>query len=258
MSTLQKNGRNKMDRVNKEATSEVEVENEGGNRSAPTKKKGPGKSPTVIVVDPLAIQRATITLVGETPLLMNNFSNKGTPFTTMRDRMLGIPAPKNRPPKDPVRDFIGALYCIGDPKITGTMKGFMAGKPVTAKGKFYLPFSMVKGAIETAATDVDGASKAGVRRAVRIVEDKVPLIGDDPYMVEHVVRLSNGAPDIRYRAQFDKWQVTFAVDINTATLSVERLVNLFNAAGFSAGLGDWRPEKGGEFGRFAVKHGKQR
>ena len=35
-------------------------------------------------------------------------------------------------------------------------------------------------------------------------------------------------------------------------LKPEDIVNLVNRAGFGCGIGEWRPEKGGEFGRFEI------
>lgn len=233
-----------------------EASNAGG--SAKEKGKGRGRPAMVIEVAPLKLTQFQLTLVGETPLIMNNFNQRGQGLADMRDRMLGVPAPKkgNRPPKDPLRAFRDSLYSHDEPKVKGTLKGFLAGKKVTATGSFYVLFSMLKGSIETAATDVDGASKAGVRRAVRVIEYTPKLIHKaPPYMVEHVTRLPTGAPDLRYRARFDDWAVTFTVQVNSAVLSFERVVNLFNTAGFTSGLGDWRPEHGGEFGRFHVKGG---
>jgi hypothetical protein len=35
-------------------------------------------------------------------------------------------------------------------------------------------------------------------------------------------------------------------------ISDEQIVNLFWRAGYQVGIGDWRPEKNGDFGRFTV------
>lgn len=52
------------------------------------------------------------------------------------------------------------------------------------------------------------------------------------------------------RAKFDEWSVTFRVDIDPGLVDAEQLESWLDIAGRSIGLGDWRPEKSGTFGRF--------
>jgi hypothetical protein len=42
------------------------------------------------------------------------------------------------------------------------------------------------------------------------------------------------------------------VRFNANVLSAAQIVNLFNTAGFGVGIGEWRPEKDGQFGMFHV------
>jgi len=42
------------------------------------------------------------------------------------------------------------------------------------------------------------------------------------------------------------------VQLNTSAVSIEQLANLFVIAGFAVGVGEWRPEKNGQYGRFEV------
>jgi len=65
--------------------------------------------------------------------------------------------------------------------------------------------------------------------------------------------LGNGAADIRYRPEFDPWSVDLEIKYNAAVLSAEQIVNLVNLAGFSVGVGDWRPEKSGTHGTFHIE-----
>lgn len=54
----------------------------------------------------------------------------------------------------------------------------------------------------------------------------------------------------RTRAKFDEWSVTFRVDIDPELVDEKKLASWLDIAGRRIGLGDWRPEKSGTFGRF--------
>jgi hypothetical protein len=71
-------------------------------------------------------------------------------------------------------------------------------------------------------------------------------------MREDMVRLQGSTADIRYRGQFVEWSAAVPVLVNTVALSIEQLANLFVLAGFAVGVGEWRPERNGQYGRFEV------
>ncbi len=57
----------------------------------------------------------------------------------------------------------------------------------------------------------------------------------------------------RTRAQFNlPWECTFKVDFDEELVDHSRLERWLDIAGRRIGLGDWRPEKSGSFGRFKV------
>ena len=57
---------------------------------------------------------------------------------------------------------------------------------------------------------------------------------------------------LRTRAKFDpKWSCTFEVDVDDEMIDLSQLLEWLDIAGRQIGLGDWRPEKSGMFGRFA-------
>ena len=74
-----------------------------------------------------------------------------------------------------------------------------------------------------------------------------------PVMREDHVRVGMGGADLRYRNEFFPWAVTFTVEYDAGLLQVEDIVNLVNRAGFGVGIGESRPEKGGEWGRFRIR-----
>ena len=69
---------------------------------------------------------------------------------------------------------------------------------------------------------------------------------------EDVVRLSKQTMDLRHRAWFPEWSANLVFELNESVMSFDQLCNLVNIGGFSNGIGEWRPEKNGEMGRFRV------
>ena len=58
---------------------------------------------------------------------------------------------------------------------------------------------------------------------------------------------------IRTRAKFDlPWSCTFDVDVDDELVDESKLRQWLDIGGRRIGLGDWRPEKSGEFGRFKL------
>ncbi len=56
---------------------------------------------------------------------------------------------------------------------------------------------------------------------------------------------------MRTRARFDQpWECTFELDCDDELASMEHLERWLDIAGRRIGLGDWRPEKSGQYGRF--------
>jgi hypothetical protein len=103
-------------------------------------------------------------------------------------------------------------------------------------------------------------TKVGARQAFFILRDKdggelTPIYYPEdtpPYMRTDTVPVGMGGTDLRYRPEFLRWGVTLAIEFNSRAISQDQLVNLINLGGFSVGVGEWRPEKNGDHGRFKV------
>ena len=58
---------------------------------------------------------------------------------------------------------------------------------------------------------------------------------------------------LRTRAKFDEpWSCTFEVDVDDELIDRNQLLEWLDIAGRQIGVGDWRPEKSGMFGRFTA------
>lgn len=134
--------------------------------------------------------------------------------------------------KDPEQDYLDSLYIHPD-------------------GGYGFPSIGVKAAAVSAARWAD-AKMTELRGAFHIPGELVKINGE-PRPREDMVRVGMGTADIRYRGEFPEWSTDIAVIANARAISVEQIVNLFNIAGFGVGIGEWRPEKDGQFGRFHVE-----
>jgi hypothetical protein len=89
------------------------------------------------------------------------------------------------------------------------------------------------------------------RGAFHIDTEMLEVIGE-PRPREDMVRVGMGTADIRYRPEFPTWRIPATLRFNADVISAEQLANLLNVAGFGVGIGEWRPEKNGQYGRFHV------
>lgn len=193
---------------------------------------------TDATVDVQRIQttKVKIPIRGTTPLIVHRFSEKAK--KAMLDAMQGKKSPKQA--KDPEAEYEAAFYRLKD----GERYGFPAigfkQAMVSATRFFGKDVSMVL-----------------VRQTVFVHgeegEDQ-PLIPIDgtPHMREDVVTVGRGGHDLRYRPEFPEWSATVPVEFVTATFTLDSVVSLIEAAGLGVGVGEWRPEKNGDFGQFTV------
>jgi hypothetical protein len=197
---------------------------------------------TAIELPPLALETIEIPLIGVSPLIVHAWSEKA--MRAMADKQQKK-ATKGREAKDPFADFAGSLYWLSKKPETPT------GEDIEA-AKFGLPSIAFKNAAVTACTSTGAITKVAARQAFHIDGEFVEIIGPPPAMREDVARVGMGTADLRYRGEFDPWGVRIKVQINTAVISAEQVVNLLNLAGFAVGVAEWRPERNGPFGRFRV------
>jgi len=185
---------------------------------------------TTVTLPPLRIETIRVTLIGDTPLIVHRWSEKAKKM--MLDKQMKK-ASAGKEAKDPVQDFKDSLYILPD-------------------GGYGFPIIGFKAAAVTACTSIGGVTKVAARQAFHVDGEFARIEGDEPTMREDMVRVGMGTADIRYRGEFKRWWTTISVKHNANVFSAEQVLNLFSTAGFAVGVGEWRPEKDGQFGRFHV------
>jgi hypothetical protein len=71
-------------------------------------------------------------------------------------------------------------------------------------------------------------------------------------MREDVVRLGISGTDLRYRPEFAEWSAELEVIYIKSSLTQDSVLSLIDAGGMGVGVGEWRPEKKGDFGTFMI------
>jgi hypothetical protein len=126
----------------------------------------------------------------------------------------------------------------------------------TPDNKYGVPAAAFTSAILFAAVACN-LPKTQIKRAVRILGDVLPLGYSAVNKRIDTVRRSGmtAAPDIRHRPEFLDWHTTLTIEYDSNQISPDQIINLINQAGFSSGIGDWRPsspKSSGTHGIFKV------
>ncbi len=193
---------------------------------------------TTIEIAPIEVGSGTFAILGTTPFIANRLAEKAK-------RELLLPTGRKTTAQRsaslkhvPIDEYRNSPYVLRE----------------AAPTRLAVLAQMFKAALSTAALDSQGARKAQIERLVHPVGNRLPLYGK-PELLMSVTRSADMAktPDIRTRAIVPEW-VCFVTLQWVAPIVHERtVVNLLTAAGFSIGVGDWRPQKGsGTFGQFRI------
>lgn len=181
-----------------------------------------------IEIPKLNLATLQVLLIGDSPLIVHAWSPKAKEMMLHRQMKKARQA---KEAKDPERDFLESLYPMLDGQHTFPAVGF-------------------KSAMVSACRFVD-MKMTNARGAFHILGEYVKIQGEATRR-EDAVRVGMGVADIRYRGEFKTWRALIEISHNQAAISAEQIINLLNVAGFGVGVGEWRPERDGSYGRFHV------
>jgi len=193
-------------------------------------------SDATINIQRIEATRIRVPIIGTSPLIVHRFSEKAK--RQMLDNMQGRKSPKEA--KDPHAEYEACFYRMK----SGTAYGF--------------PCTAFKLATVGAARFYSSVKMTELRQFMFFHgepgEDGLPLveIHGEPEMREDVVTVGRGGSDLRYRPQFLEWSTTLEVTFVTSALTRDSVLSLIDAGGMGVGVGEWRPERRGEFGTYAI------
>ena len=208
----------------------------------------------VIEIKPIKEERVKIRIVGDTPLIMHAWSEKAKRM--MLEAQMGKAKGKKKEAKNPVEDFINSMYWLTDMPEEMTADGYY--KAIENGARFGFPVTAIKQAAISAAYRMGWSKDKMSLRGAFFIDgtdgDMVEIHSDVPEMREDMVRVGMGTADIRYRGEFKNWHADLVIRYNTnGQHSLENIINIINAGGYICGIGEWRPEKDGQFGTFHVE-----
>jgi hypothetical protein len=177
-----------------------------------------------------------VKIEGTSPLLMHRFSDKsevklGSSMTaTMKGQ---AKSPREQAEEAAYRDEKGWLFLPG-PNVMAS---------VISAGRF---IKAGKRQLTTGATSL-------VTGGLSIKEIVLPF-GTKDFEVDarSVVNQAVRARVMCYRPRLDKWSLAFTLEVDDTFFSIDIVRQLIDEAGKKIGLGAFRPEKKGPFGRFHV------
>lgn len=220
------------------------------------------KKTEILEIKPIEIQKVNIRLIGDTPLIMHAWSEKAKRM--MLEAQMQKSKGKKKEAKSPADDFIRSMYWLTPmPEYSDSaseeekMQAFF--ESVENGARFGFPVTAFKQSAISAAYRMGWSKdKASLRGAFFIDGNDngmVEIHSDMPTMREDMVRVGMGTADIRYRGEFSNWYADITVSYNVnGNYSLENIVNIINAGGYICGVGEWRPEKDGQFGMFHVSN----
>lgn len=207
----------------------------------------------IVAIKPIEMNVVEITIKGDTPLIMHAWSEKAKRM--MLEAQTGKAKGKKKELRNPVEDFINSMYWLTEAPTEYTEEAFE--KAIENGARFGFPVTAFKQAAISAAYRMKWVKdKMGLRGAFFIesdCDDMIEIKSDTPIMREDMVKIGMGTADLRYRGEFRNWSAKFRVKFNiNGEFSLENILNIINAGGQVCGVGEWRPERDGQFGMYHV------
>lgn len=135
-----------------------------------------------------------------------------------------------------------------------------ADEPRTSKSLLWVPSTWIMGSIATIASDY---KIPGSRKSIKsvyggaIIPREEKIYFTEKYTLKDIEVDSRPvviqrARIMRHRARIEHWTLSLTLELDETIIPVDSLHQLISDAGRRAGIGDFRANKGGPFGRYKV------
>lgn len=190
-----------------------------------------------VSINKIGTETLRVPIVGTAPLIVHKFSEKAK--RQMLDAMQGRKSPKE--PKNPEAEFEAAFYRHDDGGYGFPVIAFKAA--TVGAARFYGKSVSMTALRQFVFMDAE-FSKTDGQKLARIV--------GSPHMREDVTRVGMGGTDLRYRPEFTEWSTSLEITYVKTMLTRDSVLSLIDAGGMGVGVGEWRPEKKGDFGTYRI------
>lgn len=179
----------------------------------------------------LNIAKIVVTVQGTSPLLVNRFPEAA--IEQIEASQTGS-ARSKKAPRDPEKEWNATRY-------------------LDQQGRDCLPAAAFKESMVRAVSFIDGMPMTEARGAFFVDGDLIPLRCSEPYCHRARVVLNRKTTSIAYRACYEHWEADLPISYQENVITVEQLINIIELAGYAVGVGAWRPQCRGQFGRYEIK-----
>ena len=237
---------------------------------------------TLVAIKPIEQTRIKVKIIGDSPLIMHCWDAKAK--RQVLEPELGIKRSKGeKETKNPSADFVSSMYWLTpmpaemtDDAISEALQTARFGFPLTGlkqaaisaayrmgwvkdkmslRGAFFIE-PTAEGYYAGDLQINESRTQIDIIPNVYHREPMIEIVSDMPVMRQDMVKVGMGSADIRYRGEFNNWSAEFTVSFNkNGNYSLDHIINFLNAGGYVCGLGEWRPERDGQFGMFHVATG---
>lgn len=213
-----------------------------------------------ILIDPEKIMPSPksilvhIAQMGDSTLIVNQFPEKAQ--QEMVEKQTEGTGRKVKDMRVPFKEFKAAFHVIDHGRVPKKEIPVWGSWPCP-KDCFGFPCSAIKEGMLYVAP-VCGVSKADIVRSVFVDGDLMPLEAEKIVFRQDMVRIGqfpNTKSTPRWRPEFVGWKAKFVISYNGKIIKPEQIAALIQNAGFSSGLGEWRPsspKKPGSHGRYMI------